>query len=106
MTDSFEFKGLTLTLTDLAFNDQELQKLLTFEGAITHERLKGFNFHYFLMPEYDLNALLAKLGDAERKAKRIYHIKGQLVSSDLKNMSVDGYYMPTNWGFMHVEGHK
>ena len=87
MTDSFDYKGLTLTPTDLAFNDDELQKLLTFEGAITHERLKGFNFHYFLMPEYDLNGLLAKLGDAERKAKRFYDITGQLVSSDLKDMS-------------------
>ena len=47
MADSFEYKGLTLKSTDLAFSDEELQKLLTFEGAITHERLKGFNFHYF-----------------------------------------------------------
>lgn len=86
MTDSFEYKGLTLTPTDLAFNDDELQKLLTFEGAITHERLKGFNFHYYLMPEYDLNGLLAKLGDAERKAKRIYYITGQLVSRDRKSV--------------------
>lgn len=105
MTDSFDYKGLTLTPTDLAFNDAELQKIMTFEGAITHERLKGFNFHYYLMPEYDLNGLLAKLGEAERKAKRIYHITGQLVSSDLKDMNVDGYYMPTNWGFMHVASH-
>ena len=44
MADSFEYKGLTLKSTDLAFSDEELQKLLTFEGAITHERLKGFNF--------------------------------------------------------------
>ena len=68
MNDSFEYKGLTLTPTDLAFSDEELHKLLTFEGAITHERLKGFDFHYYLMPEYDLNGLLEKLGDAERKA--------------------------------------
>lgn len=106
MNDSFEYKGLTLTPTDLAFSDEELHKLLTFEGAITHERLKGFDFHYYLMPEYDLNGLLEKLGDAERKAKRIYHITGQLVSSDLKNMNVDGYYMLTGWGFMHVDNHK
>lgn len=106
MTDSFEYKGLTITATDLAFNDKELQKLLTFEGAITHERLKGYHFHYYLMPEYDLNGLLEKLGEAERKAKRIYHIKGQLVASDLKDMNVDGYYMATNWGFMQVDNHK
>lgn len=34
------------------------------------------------MPEYDLNGLLAKLGEeAERKAKRIYYITGQLFSA-------------------------
>jgi methylmalonyl-CoA mutase cobalamin-binding subunit len=52
-----------------------------------------------------LNGLLDKLGEAERKAKRIYYITGQLVSSDLKDMAVDGYYMPTKWGFMHVESY-
>ncbi|MBM7710846.1 hypothetical protein [Enterococcus xiangfangensis] len=102
MTNSFDYKGLTLTPTDLSFSNEELQKLLTFEGAITHERLKGFNFHYYLMAEYELNGLLAKLGAAERQAKRIYYITGQLVSSDLKNLSVAGYYLPTNWGFMQV----
>lgn len=106
MTKAFEYKELTLTPTDLAFSDQELQKLLTFEGAITSERLKGYDFHYFLMPEYDLKGLLEKLGAAERKAKRIYHITGQLITSDLKNKPVDGYYLPTNWGFMHVDNHQ
>ncbi|MDT2612652.1 hypothetical protein [Enterococcus dongliensis] len=102
MTKTFDYKGLTLTPTDLSFSYEELQKILTFEGAITHERLKGFDFHYFLMPEYELNGLLAKIGSAERQAKRIYYITGQLVSSDLKNLTVAGYYLPTNWGFMHV----
>lgn len=103
MADSFDYKGLTLTPTDLVFTDQELQKLLTFEGAITHERLKGYKFHYFLMGQYDLEGLLAKIGGAERQARRIYHITGQLVSSNLSDMTVDGYYMPTTWGFMRVD---
>ncbi|OJG77196.1 hypothetical protein RV10_GL002935 [Enterococcus pallens] len=75
---------------------------MTFDGAISHERLKDSDFVYFMMTKHDLEELLEKLGPLDPEKPALYQIKGSLISSRLKNEAVDGYYLPTQWGFMRV----
>lgn len=104
MSETIEFQELTLTPVKLKFTEEELKKKITFKGAISSEHLKGQDFHYYLMPKRDLEELLKKTGwTTSMDDQKLYHITGFLVTSTLKHESVNGYYIPTQWGFVQVQ---
>ncbi|MEO1768367.1 MULTISPECIES: hypothetical protein [Enterococcus] len=102
MTEGFTFRGLNLIPIGVALSPEELKTRMTFEGAISYERLKDSSFVYFMMTKHDLEELLEKLGPLDPEIPALYQIKGSLISSRLKDETVDGYYLPTQWGFIRV----
>ena len=102
MTRGFSFRGLDLLPVGVTLSPEELKTKMTFEGAITHERLKDSDFVYFMMTKHDLEELLEKLGPLDPEVPALYQITGSLISSRLKDEVVDGYYLPTQWGFIRV----
>lgn len=102
MAEGFSFRELELLPVSVTLSPEELRSRMTFYGAISHERLKDSDFVYFMMTKHDLEELLEKLGPLDPEKPALYQIKGSLISSRLKNEAVDGYYLPTQWGFMRV----
>lgn len=102
MTEGFTFRELEMLPVSVTLSSEEIKKKMTFEGAITHEDLKNVSFDYFMMTKHDLEELLEKLGPIDQDKPALYQIKGSLISSRLKNEVVEGYYLPTQWGFMRV----
>lgn len=102
MAEGFSFRELELLPVNVTLSPEELRSRMTFDGAISHERLKDSDFVYFMMTKHDLEELLEKLGPLDPEKPALYQIKGSLISSRLKNEAVDGYYLPTQWGFMRV----
>ncbi|WP_146621764.1 hypothetical protein [Enterococcus florum] len=100
--ESFSYRGLKITPVQTKWMLKELASYMTFEGAITYERLKEDEFNYYLMPKRDLLQLLERVAPSNQEPVIVYRVEGTLVTNHLKNEEIRGEYLATRWGFLQL----